>query len=122
MQRAVRLGPTALSAVMSPDVELNGHDDWVFDVRFSADGRFVLSGSVDKTARLWDIRPGNVIRDFERVHQTPVSSLEIGKSGKPRNSALPAAKSSRHARHCARCSSTATTRLPSSTSLTSVYR
>ncbi|MGH9847102.1 MAG: WD40 repeat domain-containing protein, partial [Blastocatellia bacterium] len=29
------------------------HDDFVFAVAFSPDGRTVLTGSWDKTARLW---------------------------------------------------------------------
>ncbi len=30
------------------------HDDWAWDVAFSPDGRFVLTGSRDRKARLWD--------------------------------------------------------------------
>jgi WD40 repeat protein len=34
-----------------------GHTDEVYDVAFSADGRFLVSGSKDKTARVWRV-PG----------------------------------------------------------------
>jgi WD40 repeat protein/predicted Ser/Thr protein kinase len=40
---------------------LGGHKGAVTSVDFSADGRWVVSGSFDGTARVWDIRTGQVI-------------------------------------------------------------
>lgn len=34
---------------------LTGHDHFVSDVTLSTDGQFALSGSWDKTLRLWDL-------------------------------------------------------------------
>ena len=41
---------------------LQGHEDPVYAVAVSPDGRFLLSGSFDRTARLWDRRSGQPVR------------------------------------------------------------
>lgn len=40
---------------------LTGHGNWVWDTAFSADSSFILTGSSDNTARLWDMTAGEVI-------------------------------------------------------------
>jgi hypothetical protein len=42
-----------------------GHTEWVFSVAFSPDGRTALSGSGDKTLKLWDVATGNEIITFK---------------------------------------------------------
>eukprot|EP00218_Dolichomastix_sp_CCMP3274_P011428 CAMPEP_0170145970 /NCGR_PEP_ID=MMETSP0033_2-20121228/27358_1 /TAXON_ID=195969 /ORGANISM="Dolichomastix tenuilepis, Strain CCMP3274" /LENGTH=44 /DNA_ID= /DNA_START= /DNA_END= /DNA_ORIENTATION= len=37
---------------------LTGHTDWVISVAFSPDGAFLATGSIDKTARVWDAKTG----------------------------------------------------------------
>jgi WD40 repeat protein len=44
---------------------LAGHENLVRCVRFSACGRWALSGSFDKTLRLWDVAAGQCVRIFE---------------------------------------------------------
>mmetsp|Transcript_67325 Transcript_67325/g.208276 ORF Transcript_67325/g.208276 Transcript_67325/m.208276 type:complete len:319 (+) Transcript_67325:3-959(+) len=47
-----------------PKRRLTGHSHFVSDVVISSDGQFALSGSWDKTLRLWDINSGECVRRF----------------------------------------------------------
>merc|ERR1712142_395241 len=47
-----------------PRRRLCGHNHFVSDVVMSSDGQFALTGSWDKTLRLWDISTGNTTRKF----------------------------------------------------------
>ena len=57
--------------------ELVGHDDPVRDVAVSRDGRYVVSGSSDRTARLWDLRR---ITGVESLHHHPQRVTAIAAS------------------------------------------
>ena len=58
-----------------------GHTDWVRSVAFSPDGKRVLTGSDDSTAKLWDAETGQEIRTF-RGHTGWLSSVAFSPDGK----------------------------------------
>lgn len=60
---AFRPAPAPLLRPVEVDV-LRGHAGAVNSVAFSADGRRLLSGSADRTARIWDLGTGAVLRGF----------------------------------------------------------
>ena len=55
---------------------LSGHSDEVNSLAFSLDGALLVSGSNDKTVKLWDIQTGGVIRTFHG-HTNWVQSVSI---------------------------------------------
>ena len=54
----------------------SGHTNWVNSLTFSSDGALLLSGSADRTAKLWDIQTGGVVKTFYD-HDDYVCSVSI---------------------------------------------
>jgi WD40 repeat protein len=60
---------------------LAGHRDAVTTAAVSGNGRYVLSGSADKTLRLWEVANGPCLRTFEG-HAGVVTAVALGPSGR----------------------------------------
>jgi len=54
----------------------SGHPHWVRSLAFSPDGRSLVSGSYDKTVKLWDIQTGGVVKTFHG-HTNWVVSVSV---------------------------------------------
>ncbi|WP_077920334.1 cytochrome D1 domain-containing protein [Spirosoma sp. 209] len=58
-----------------------GHTNHVFSVALSSDGRYALSGSYDKTVKLWEVETGREVRTFTG-HADQVVSVALSPDGR----------------------------------------
>src|ERR1017187_7127454 len=58
-----------------------GHSNTVMSVAFSPDGRWALTGSSDKTARVWEVATGKEVRRFDG-HSDSVTSVAFSPDGR----------------------------------------
>ena len=73
----VRLWDVAASAPVALAYRLRGHTSGVCDIKAAATGSMILSGSDDKTVRLWDLRAdGGCVRTMEG-HSQCVQSVDM---------------------------------------------
>jgi WD40 repeat protein len=61
--------------------ELHGHSNWIWSVAFSPDGSQLVSGSWDKTVRLWSVASGKLLKTMEG-HLLSVMSVAFHPNGK----------------------------------------
>ncbi|NQT33887.1 caspase family protein, partial [bacterium] len=55
---------------------LEGHTNFITSIAFSPDGKYILTGSNDRSARLWNVKTGREIRVFRR-HSDFVTSVDF---------------------------------------------
>jgi platelet-activating factor acetylhydrolase IB subunit alpha len=56
---------------------LIGHDNWVTDLCFHPNGKYLLSVSDDKSMRMWDLLSGRCHRKLQNIHAHFVTSIAI---------------------------------------------
>jgi WD40 repeat protein len=60
---------------------LKGHADWVTSVSFSPDGKRIVSGSFDRTVKVWDAQTGEELLTL-KGHSGNVRSVSFSPDGK----------------------------------------
>ena len=60
---------------------LEGHTDWIYSVAISPDNTKIVSGSLDRSIRVWNIESGNLINTLEG-HTYWVISVAINPDNK----------------------------------------
>jgi WD40 repeat protein len=71
--------PRLGSAVGKP---LEGHTGYVLSVAYSPDGRHIISGSYDKTIRIWNAETGSAVGKPLEGHTHPVWSVAYSPDGR----------------------------------------
>ena len=56
------------------------HQRWVWDAVFSADSLYLVSASSDYSARLWDLRTGDVVRMYSAGNNLAVTCVALNDS------------------------------------------
>src|SRR5215204_5268298 len=67
------------SGIVQPGIVFNAHTAQLRGVRFDPNGKFVVTGGVDSTVRIWKTENGEVITILK--HPASVSSIDISKDG-----------------------------------------
>jgi WD40 repeat protein len=75
------MGNAGDTTAQSKVKKTTGHSDEICSVTFSPDGKYIVSGSSDKTLILWDTATGKIIRKFTG-HSGKVYSVAFSPDGK----------------------------------------
>ncbi|MGM3305413.1 eIF2A-related protein [Anabaena sp. WFMT] len=68
------------NSYQAPDKILQGHTDNIWAIAFSPDGKIIVSGSSDRTVKLWDSQTGQCLQTFSG-HTRPVLSVAFSLDG-----------------------------------------
>jgi len=58
-------------------ITLAGHDNWVTDLWFHPNGKYLISSADDKSIRIWDLVLGRCYRKIYNAHDHFVSCFDM---------------------------------------------
>ena len=56
---------------------LSGHDNWVTDLMFHPNGKYLISTADDKSIRIWDLNLGRCYRKIYNAHDHFISCFDM---------------------------------------------
>jgi WD40 repeat protein len=77
----IRLWDVSKQQLMRELRELQGHSDAIISLAFSPDGSQLVSGSKDRTVRLWSVASGKLLKTLEG-HSKAVNCVAFHPNGK----------------------------------------
>src|SRR5262245_4874938 len=69
--------------IVNAAVVLKGHTETIYAIGFTPDGKYVVTGSFDKSLKMWDAATGKEVKTFSgpQGHQNLVLSLALSPNG-----------------------------------------
>ena len=58
-------------------VILAGHDNWITDLHFHPNGKYLISTADDKSIRIWDLQAGRCYRKIYNAHDHFISCFDM---------------------------------------------
>ncbi|KAG1836951.1 WD40-repeat-containing domain protein, partial [Suillus subalutaceus] len=72
----------ATGMTLTPVLTLEGHEEHVRSISYFPDCKRMISGSMDRTARRWDLQEGKEIKEVRDVCEQGVYSVVVSKDGR----------------------------------------
>src|SRR5258708_28507838 len=79
--KAIKVQSGRLASWPAPPLQWRGHADSVTCLEISPDGRYIISGSLDRTIRIWDVETGAVVGEPLVGHTGAVLSVAYSPDG-----------------------------------------
>lgn len=77
-----RPAPAATKMVLTPVTTLESHEDYTKSISYFPDGKCMISGSDDLTARQWDLQTGKETKKARDVCEWVVCTVGVSKDGR----------------------------------------
>jgi WD40 repeat protein len=69
-------------SILKPSITLKGHGKRIQSITYFSDGQRMISGSLDKTARKWDLKTGKEIEEARDVCEESVWAVAVSRNGR----------------------------------------
>jgi WD40 repeat protein len=72
----------ATKSILTPSITLKGHGHAIDSISYFPDGQRMISGSLDKTTRQWDLKAGKEIEEARGVCEGSVCAVAVSRNGR----------------------------------------